>query len=290
MRSAVRTFTRHLPLLTALSCGPSDAYERHPGWWESATREETRGRLSAASYTRNGLGENGADVYTILSFDGEPVETKGGHFTFVRFCDACVDSVGEALVAEQKHRDPAQRGLFVLQVVDDQLQRTQICSETLGLRDWRGTRYAEPACRWGYYEAAEHRFIDRRVEPSEIPRLTLPTLDTSELARIHDALDEQVSHLERTEQGPDGTRTIPYSPKVEPLLPLGATLVPFVVERLDPNSPDKGARLVALLSHLEAAEATPAVEAYCARLPEDPSARAATMACNRFLQTVGGWP
>lgn len=142
-----------LSLMLLSACGGGDPFERHPGLLESAARVETHGRLVEQEYVRHGLGEGGGDVYSVLSFDGRPVEIEGGHLQHLSFCETCDATGREAAAAILLHRDEAVRGLYVYQVVDGRLQSTRICPATLGLEPWKGMRYSEARCKWGYYDA-----------------------------------------------------------------------------------------------------------------------------------------
>ena len=278
-----------LPLWLA-ACGSGDPFERHPGWIEGWEEEETHGRLSAREYIRHGLGEGDTSVFNILLFDGEPVEITGGHIRHVSFCDTCGDGAGDAVAALLLHRDEEQRGLVVFQVVGDSLKQTRLCPETGGLEAWRGARYEEDRCRWAYYDAELHEIVDLRAQYPTIPRLPLPEISLDEREQIGHALDLlkdwSVTWLSYPQSGVGND----LPDEVQAILPLGAVLTPFVVERLTPVGSDETYWLLTILERLKDPAARLPVAVLRAHLKDDIPSGLSASASNRVLGEIGGWP
>lgn len=143
----------------------ADPMERRAGWLERPADVETVGRLSVRSYERQGWGEAGGDTFAVLAMDGEPLAVAGGHLAAAGLCGACDARVGEAAVAFVRHREEAQAGLFVVQLVDGAARWTRLCGGDHPQRRWEGTRYSEPDCGVSY-DAATRGIVAAPTPPA----------------------------------------------------------------------------------------------------------------------------
>lgn len=288
----MRLITTLVLLVSLTACKPGPSKGCEPGLLESWDSEVSHGRLTAREYIRHGLGENGTQVFTQLLFNGAVVDT-GGCISHISLCDDCDERTGEAVVGIAGHPDPAKKGLVVFQVVNGAIQQRQLCPETTGLIEWQGQRYMERACRWAYYDAEQHEVVNLLTMYPSIPRLPLPDLDPNQRARIESALDTLRDKPVTWARKPGTNYDVVVKDLPEPvmeLLPLGDTLTPFVVARLDPTRFDEAFWLVLTLRELRATEARLSVAVLRAHLAASGEHNEPEGQCEEFLKETGGWP
>ncbi len=121
-------------------CQPSSPFERRPGLFKKPHQEEKLGRIHFRTYIQSGFASR--YPFSILEIDGREISLREAHIRYPVICTECVKIGREAVAFQLFSSNENLRGVWVLQIINNEQKFFHLCSTYAGMRPWEIMNYS----------------------------------------------------------------------------------------------------------------------------------------------------